>query len=604
MKTHIQLCPKNRKSKLDKSQTFLVPKARSEGGEGEKTLGMAKYNEKKIRAALARMVIVDELPFRCVEGEGFREFVKALDPRFPIPSRFTVMRDCMRVFLREKDSLKKMFLTTKQRVCLTTDTWTSIQNINYMCVTAHFIDNNWKLHKRIISFVRISDHKGATIGRELEECMLDWGIDKILTITVDNATSNDSAIDWLRTREIGSADCIANHEFIHMRCTAHILNLIVSEGLKDVDDSIVRVRNLIKYVKSSPQRLATFKSCVDRSKVQCSSFLTLDVPTRWNSTFLMLDVAEKYQKAFQLLLDEDPYSRVYLSEDGHGRKGLGAPGPDDWETIRNFSKFLQIFYGVTLRISGTLYVTSNNYVQELIAIHKHLNNFCDNSNRRLSSMAFRMKTKYNKYWGDLEKINRLLFIAAILDPRFKLVTQAYWFKKTLGEAKGEEFVALLKRDMEYLYEAYVEFGDGCVTGANKTQSGEASASMGSSSTVTDYDPLDFLREFHKEHTASLMDCKSELERYLLENIEIPTGCFDILIWWKVNSTKYPILALMARDILAIPITTVASESAFSTGGLYSICLSQNYSEAIDDAESYKLDSELANSMANILREED
>ncbi|XP_042990220.1 zinc finger BED domain-containing protein RICESLEEPER 1-like [Carya illinoinensis] len=184
--------------------------------------------------------------------------------------------------------------------------------------------------------------------------------------------------------------------------------------------------------------------------------------------------------------------------------------------------------------------------------------------------------------------------------------------------------------MEYLYEAYVEFGGGCVIGANKTQSGEASASMGSSSIVTDYDPLDFLREFHKEHTASLMDSKSELERYLLENIEIPTGSFDILIWWKVNSTKYPVLALMARDILAIPITTVASESAFSTGGRVldpfrsslapktvealvcsqnwlkstPICLSQNYSEVIDDAESYKLDSELANSMASILREDD
>ncbi|KAG7988223.1 hypothetical protein I3843_03G176000 [Carya illinoinensis] len=188
--------------------------------------------------------------------------------------------------------------TLPQRVCLTTDTWTSIQNINYMCVTAHFIDNNWKLHKRIISFVRISDHKEATIGREFKECMLDWGIDKILTITVDNATSNDSTIDWLRTRKIGSADCVAGHEFIHMRCTTHILNFIVSEGLKDVDDSIVRVRSLIKYVKSSPQRLATFKSCVDRSKVQYSSFLTLDVPTGCNSTFLMLDVAEKYKKVF------------------------------------------------------------------------------------------------------------------------------------------------------------------------------------------------------------------------------------------------------------------------------------------------------------------
>ena len=42
--------------------------------------------------------------------------------------------------------------------------------------------------------------------------------------------------------------------------------------------------------------------------------------------------------------------------------------------------------------------------------------------------------------------------------------------------------------------------------------------------------------------------------------------FDILEWWKVNATKYRVLSLIARDVLAMPISTVASESAFSTGG--------------------------------------
>ena len=42
--------------------------------------------------------------------------------------------------------------------------------------------------------------------------------------------------------------------------------------------------------------------------------------------------------------------------------------------------------------------------------------------------------------------------------------------------------------------------------------------------------------------------------------------FDILVWWKSNIIVYPILLRMARDILAISISTVLSESAFSTGG--------------------------------------
>jgi hypothetical protein len=38
------------------------------------------------------------------------------------------------------------------------------------------------------------------------------------------------------------------------------------------------------------------------------------------------------------------------------------------------------------------------------------------------------------------------------------------------------------------------------------------------------------------------------------------------MWWKVNSTNFLVLVEIARDVLAILITTVASESAFSTGG--------------------------------------
>ncbi|KAI3435313.1 uncharacterized protein J3R85_006243 [Psidium guajava] len=60
--------------------------------------------------------------------------------------------------------------------------------------------------------------------------------------------------------------------------------------------------------------------------------------------------------------------------------------------------------------------------------------------------------------------------------------------------------------------------------------------------------------------------KSELDKYLEEGCERYCPDFDILSWWKANSSRYPILSSIARDILAVPISTVASEAAFSTGG--------------------------------------
>jgi len=59
---------------------------------------------------------------------------------------------------------------------------------------------------------------------------------------------------------------------------------------------------------------------------------------------------------------------------------------------------------------------------------------------------------------------------------------------------------------------------------------------------------------------------SELTRYLADKREKRTKEFEILYYWKVSSNKYPILSLLAKDVLDVPASTVPSESAFSMGG--------------------------------------
>lgn len=60
--------------------------------------------------------------------------------------------------------------------------------------------------------------------------------------------------------------------------------------------------------------------------------------------------------------------------------------------------------------------------------------------------------------------------------------------------------------------------------------------------------------------------KSQLELYLDEPRVDRNAELDILLFWQANQFRYPELARMARDILSIPISTVASESTFSTSG--------------------------------------
>jgi hypothetical protein len=79
----------------------------------------------------------------------------------------------------------------------------------------------------------------------------------------------------------------------------------VTNGLKEVSNSIVKVRNVMKYVKSSPSRFEKFKGCMERGQIQFKGLLCLDVLIRRNSIYNMLEAVEKCQSALQLMEEED-----------------------------------------------------------------------------------------------------------------------------------------------------------------------------------------------------------------------------------------------------------------------------------------------------------
>ncbi|KAL0554297.1 hypothetical protein IC582_008215 [Cucumis melo] len=65
---------------------------------------------------------------------------------------------------------------------------------------------------------------------------------------------------------------------------------------------------------------------------------------------------------------------------------------------------------------------------------------------------------------------------------------------------------------------------------------------------------------------SSMEVENDLTSYSSDKDVVDKDEFDIMYWWKMNGYKYPILSKIVRDVLAVPISIVAFESAFSTGG--------------------------------------
>ncbi|KAH9699271.1 BED-type domain-containing protein [Citrus sinensis] len=339
------------------------------------------FSQEACRRATVKMIVLDELPFSVVENPGFRHFCSVAAPRYLLPSRRTISRDTLEMYLEEKAKLKSLLAGNKQRVSLTTNIWTSITTASYMVITAHFIDRDWNLHRKIISFNTVNDHSSETIGKQLEKCLIDWGIERVFTVTVDNASPNEGAL-------------------------------------------------------------------------------------RWNSTYSMLNTALKFKPAFDRMALEDKLYDAYFNEkEGGKKKREGPPLYSDWENTRRIVKFLK-----TGSASGSA-SGSTSGSQNL----------------------------------------------------------------TIGSGSGSNFWDLGDNDDVMIEDPFSEF------------SKAVAVSEGSPELSNELDL--YLMEKTKKIAKSNLGIK-----------------FDILLWWRVNSANYPILSSIARDVLAIPVSTVAYESAFSTGG--------------------------------------
>ncbi|KAM3358007.1 hypothetical protein P3S68_020938 [Capsicum galapagoense] len=183
---------------------------------------------------------------------------------------------------------------------------------------------------------------------------------------------------------------------------------------------------------------------VVKMKILQKKSLCLDVPTRWNSTYLMLNRAIEYEGAILNYVDRDIGLAHHL-EFGHicvcdgdsdimdEEQPAGTLLSSDWDSINRIAKFLELFFKLTLKVSGSLYITSNIHFLKICQVGFCLTKLISSNDSVLAHMATNMKKKFEKYWGDSTKMNKMLFIPCVLNFRHKFTTLSFALKKMFGD---------------------------------------------------------------------------------------------------------------------------------------------------------------------------
>ncbi|XP_030756558.1 zinc finger BED domain-containing protein 1-like [Sitophilus oryzae] len=489
--------------------------------------------KKELDRSLALMVAQDLQPYNIVNDTGFRSFVTLLNPRYVIPSKYTIREKIMKEMYTEACKALKNILQSTQFVAITTDSWTSLTSESYLTVTCHFITENFTLKSAVLSTKPIENginHTSENLASALNYVFMEWNIKKKITcIVTDNASNMTKTCDILKVK--------------HLPCYAHTINLVVQDSLALAPVKIIlnRCKEIVRFIKSSNIATEIFKS---EQNTDTPLKVIQEVPTRWNSA---------YQMFKRVLKTNEALNRTLL-------KVKKAPPPLSIEEItilKEIENLLRPFDEATNKVSGSSYVTISLIIPLTFGIYNSLTTL---TNQIATDEG---KEMYQKLMDSVEKRlvpyekRTLTQMGTLLDPTFK---QEGFRSNDNAKAAGQ----YLEQEMIYFLNKEE---------SEEKEKGEEPAGNVSTSSFSgegcDKSRLSTLFSFMNERATQKLRSKKVdaiiIKRQYLERQNTNQDS-DPLLFWKVNGVEFHPLHHCALKYLCVPATSVESERVFSTTG--------------------------------------
>ncbi|CAH9107811.1 unnamed protein product [Cuscuta epithymum] len=266
--------------------------------------GNFSYNDQQNLTGMANFIVEENLPYLFSESVSFKEYAQTcLNPQFRSYSRKTVKKEIIRLYKAEKLNLQIFFANYDGRVTVCSDIWEdTYHNLHYLGLTAHYVDDDWNLHKRVLAFREFNDrHTAEHIYILIERILIEYNLVDIGFDTgFDNATNNIAAIP--RLRELCGSTTLMGR-FFHQRCACHIINLCVQDGLKALGDAMEVAKGGIRRIWANGQLRLKWKNYLNERNVKYVAF-PKDLSIRWNSSYKLIRVLIRYKEHFPAFLKE------------------------------------------------------------------------------------------------------------------------------------------------------------------------------------------------------------------------------------------------------------------------------------------------------------
>ena len=485
---------------------------------------------KRITELVVDMVARDLRPAAIVNGEGFQALLNYIEPGYKVPTDTHIAQAVRQKHDTSKKALKKQLNQESSFIALTSDIWTSCANDAYISLTAHFINNEWKMVSCVLATSPFPGHHTAlNIVEKLKEIIASYGLQESqLVALVHDQGSNMRLSGEMMEEEM---DCES------LCCAAHRLQLCVQEGLSvsAISKAVGAAKKLVGHFRHSALASNELKKRQEEMGKPPKK-LQQDCPTRWNSTFYMIkSLLENRWPVTAVLSDETVTKRQHRYLD------LSS---ENWLILEELSKVLE-----PLEVA-TVFLSSDNNISlstVLPVVHGLINQLDSDGDDSLSVKNFKEKvvTGLKQRW-ELDSISttKVSVIATALDPRFKQL-------KFLSEDEKEEVKAELVRRaavLETSIPVHVQSDDSTTPPPPKKSKSALDILLG-----------------EDEASSSDGGIEAELTQYNMDKpVPRDTNPMD---WWRENNTRFPKLAQIAKFVLCIPATSTPSEQLFSTAGL-------------------------------------